>query len=371
VFTTSFDPIGNGAPDCPTLAVHNPTHYKLPVGSTVTCTIDGASEVSGQSTTPVIIQSSTLGNTTVTGTVSGTGSATQITFTFTAPQNGCDTTAVSYKELGLRANNFVISGGHAGAGLAYVDGSGDVIICGEAAGIDVEKVADASPVSPNDTIGFLITVTSTGPGTAHDVDLSDPLPTTPGTSWSVDSGTGAGFCNINLGTLECSFGDMASGASYTVHITSPTTAASMGDITNTAYVTTSNAGDDQDSDTIHVFCPDIRITVRPDATPVTHGNQIGFKITLTGLHKGVNYGVTLASKLPRGHVWVLDPTSSPGCTLSSGILSCSFGDIGTNQKRIVHLTAGTRQVETVTAKGTADGANMMAPVKAQGTVNVV
>src|SRR5438045_7903486 len=58
-FSTTFDPIGAGALNCP-LPVHNPTHYKLQVGTTVTCTIDGASEVSGQTSTTVFIKSSTL-----------------------------------------------------------------------------------------------------------------------------------------------------------------------------------------------------------------------------------------------------------------------------------------------------------------------
>ena len=108
-YSTTFDPIGAGSLNCP-LPVHNPTHYKLEAGTTVTCTIDGASEVSGQTTTTVFIKSSTLGNTQVVGTVTGTGSNTQITFTFTAPENGCDTTIVAYENVGLNSNNIIISG---------------------------------------------------------------------------------------------------------------------------------------------------------------------------------------------------------------------------------------------------------------------
>jgi hypothetical protein len=122
--------IGNGALDCPTLTAGNPTHYNLLVGSTVTCTIDGASELSGQATATVYVKSSTLGNTTVTGTVTGTGSATQITFSYTAPSNGCDTTIVAYGSVGQDANNSVItSGGTAAAGLRFVDSTGNPISC--------------------------------------------------------------------------------------------------------------------------------------------------------------------------------------------------------------------------------------------------
>ena len=110
-----------GALNCP-LSAHNPTHYALQVGTSVTCTITGAEDVSGQSTVDVIIKSSQFGNQTVTGTVTGTGASTTITFTFTAPANGCDTTVVAYSTNG---NN--VSGDYQGFG--YVDAGGNHISC--------------------------------------------------------------------------------------------------------------------------------------------------------------------------------------------------------------------------------------------------
>jgi hypothetical protein len=120
-----------GSLDCPTLTKHNNTHYKLQVGATVTCTIDGATDVTG-STVTVYIKSSTLGNETVTGSVSGT----TITFTYTARGDGCDTTNVAYDTVGNTANNDVIDdgvknkSGTAAAGFAFVNSSGTVITCG-------------------------------------------------------------------------------------------------------------------------------------------------------------------------------------------------------------------------------------------------
>jgi len=118
-----------GTLDCPTLTPFNANKYALKVGSTVTCTIDGASDASGKTTVPVIIKSSQLGNTTVTGTVSGSGSSTKVTFTFTAPTGGCNTVVVAYISNG---NNTTLSGGN-GGGFAYVDSSGNnVTTCGSA-----------------------------------------------------------------------------------------------------------------------------------------------------------------------------------------------------------------------------------------------
>jgi uncharacterized repeat protein (TIGR01451 family) len=371
-FTTSFDPNGNGALNCPTLSGFNPTHYGLPAGSTVTCTIDGASEVSGSSTTDVIIKSSDLGNTTVTGAVTGTGSNTQITFTFDAPARGCNTTVVAYQSNGLNSNNSIITpGAHAAAGLAYLDGNGDPITCGDAASIDITKVADAHTISPGDAMGFTITVTSTGPGTANDVTVTDPMPTTLGTSWSIDGGTGAGLCAINSGIMTCLFDSMPNGMSQTVHLTSPTTAATMGDTTNTATVDTSNAGSDSASDTVHVFCPDVRLTVKADsATAPAHGSPVGFTMTLLGVHQGVSHDVTLTANLPKTYTWTIDPASSAGCSITAQVLSCSFGSLAQNATRFVHITSVSHKVGTITLKAVVNGSNMMGPVKRTAMITV-
>jgi hypothetical protein len=144
---TFTDANAPGSLDCPTLTPHNNTHYKLEVGATVTCTIDGATDVSG-STVTVYIKSSTLGNETVTGSVSGT----TITFTYTARSDGCSTTNVAYDTSGNTANNDIIDNGSndgsgtAAAGFAFVDSNGDVIACGGGgAKLDLSVSKTATP----------------------------------------------------------------------------------------------------------------------------------------------------------------------------------------------------------------------------------
>ena len=114
---------GTGALDCPTLSVFNPTHYGLEVGATATCTIDNSGVADGP--VDVFIKSSDLGTTTLTGTASGG----TITFTYTAPANGCNTGIVAYGAAGTLANNSVISGGNSAAGFAYLSPSGTLVTC--------------------------------------------------------------------------------------------------------------------------------------------------------------------------------------------------------------------------------------------------
>ena len=117
----------SGALNCP-LAKYNPTKYGLHISQTVTCTIVGATDVSGLSTVPVFIKSSDFGNSTVTGTVSGT----TITFTYTGAAGGCNTVVVAYGSLGNNTNNSILtSGGTAAAGFALLNSSGNLVTtCG-------------------------------------------------------------------------------------------------------------------------------------------------------------------------------------------------------------------------------------------------
>jgi uncharacterized repeat protein (TIGR01451 family) len=114
--------------------------------------------------------------------------------------------------------------------------------------IAITKTADAPSVSAGTPIGFTVKVTSTGSATATSVALNDPLPPGPvnsGVNWTINPAyTSPGSCSITGAVakqvLSCSFGDMAPGASASVHITSATTAASVGTYNNTATATASN-----------------------------------------------------------------------------------------------------------------------------------
>jgi uncharacterized repeat protein (TIGR01451 family) len=92
--------------------------------------------------------------------------------------------------------------------------------------IDLTKSADDASVSAGDPIGFTLTVTSTGPGTAYGVKVTDPLPANPGLEWSIDEAGTTGTWSLAGGVL--SFGGvngvaMTAGSSYRVHVTSPAT----------------------------------------------------------------------------------------------------------------------------------------------------
>ncbi|HET7568021.1 MAG TPA: hypothetical protein VFJ91_08535 [Gaiellaceae bacterium] len=156
-----------GAAACPgttALTPHNPTHYKLQVGTGGTFAIVGATDVAPGPVT-VYVKSSTLGNTAVAGTAATDPTyGTTITFSYTAPANGCDTTVVAYASNGNVSNNDVIddgskndSGGAAG-GFAYTDASGDVIPCGGGTPPPAAPLGGSAAATPSFTRTYAWTV---------------------------------------------------------------------------------------------------------------------------------------------------------------------------------------------------------------------
>src|SRR5258706_456526 len=92
--------------------------------------------------------------------------------------------------------------------------------------LSITKTADATPVVTGTPIGFTITVSNSnapGTGTAFDVQLGDPLISPlPGVALSISPPyAGPGTCIINSPpSLSCHFGDLAPGASATIHLQS-------------------------------------------------------------------------------------------------------------------------------------------------------
>src|SRR5947199_7389063 len=72
--------------------------------------------------------------------------------------------------------------------------------------IGLTKTADAATVTAGSPIGYLITATNSGAGTATTVTVTDTLPTTAGTSWSIDAAGSTAGCSITTGTLTCNLG---------------------------------------------------------------------------------------------------------------------------------------------------------------------
>jgi uncharacterized repeat protein (TIGR01451 family)/fimbrial isopeptide formation D2 family protein len=209
--------------------------------------------------------------------------------------------------------------------------------------IAITKVANpAGPVNAGDPIGFDITVTNTGTGTALNVAVNDPLPA--GVDWTLGTVTGGASCQITgaVGSevLSCTKASLAAGASFSAHISGPTDPADCPSVTNAdAHVTTSNDGDAHASASVTVNCPDVTVAKTPDAGSVNAGGTATFTIVVTNLGPGLAKNVTLHDPLPAGIDWSDD---SAQCDVTgavgSQVLDCNFGDLAPNQPITIHVS---------------------------------
>src|SRR5439155_1178144 len=140
-------------------------------------------------------------------------------------------------------------------------------------------------------IGFTVTVTNNGTGIARKDRKSVVQGEDAETCGSIDGGTYATYttCAIAGGTLSCGPSDVAGGAYYTVHVSSPTTAATAGSspVDNTANVTTTNDGSDTASASVEVLGAAIDVAKSADNPPVSAGDAIGFTVTVTNNGTGI------------------------------------------------------------------------------------
>jgi len=175
--------------------------------------------------------------------------------------------------------------------------------------LSVVKTADEATVSAGEDIGYTITVTSGGEGAARGVVMSDTLPTNAGLNWSFDQVTGGWTCAIAAGVLTCGGANfnLASGASASVHITSPTTQATCGTVRNSVSVTSSNDG--------NPTAGPVEIVVNCPVVPAPLGINIdkgGPDLSHVGDVVTYIFAVSLTTGVPLHAVVVTDPNCDAG-----------------------------------------------------------
>jgi uncharacterized repeat protein (TIGR01451 family) len=225
-------------------------------------------------------------------------------------------------------------------------GATTTVLCPQ---LQVTKVPSNSNASAGDTIGFALTVTNGGSGSADGVVLADTLPAEAGLSWSI-TGANPG-CTITAGVLSCNLGSLTPGGAATVSIASPTTTATCGPVANSAAASASNGATAQSGATVAVGCPDLMVTKTPAATPVNAGQQAVFNIVVNNIGTGTARAATLSDTLPAGVSWSDD---NAACSIAAGVMSCGFGDLAPGQTQNVHLSGITPVSLCTTLTNTAE-----------------
>jgi len=234
----------------------------------------------------------------------------------------------------------------------------------EAPALSITKTADATPVSVGTTIGFTVTVANSsaaGTGTATSVTLNDPLPAGTGIDWSVSPAySGPGSCSVagavGSQVLSCSFGNMAPGASASVHISSATTLASSGTYKNTATASATNAPSITASATIVVTAiPSTSLKETASAKVIANGTSVTFTYLETNTG---SIGIT--------DVKVTGSLCGPATFVSSSDKNAATLDPGATWTFTctITLTNSTAKTVTFTDKATATGTSVVSGLPA-------
>jgi uncharacterized repeat protein (TIGR01451 family) len=234
--------------------------------------------------------------------------------------------------------------------VAEDDSSTDTIAI-NCSDLDIDKIADDRVVNAGEEIGFTITVTNDGDGDATNVVVTDPLPDTPGLSWSIDGGANAGDCAITDNTLNCEFGTIPAGGSASVHVSSPTTPDTCGIVVNLATLSSDNSPNGVAAGSLAVLCPNVVVQKLAVESPINAGDEVSFTIEVSNVGRGDATDVTLIDELPAGIDWSVD---NEDCTITDSTLTCDFGTIPAGESILVTLTGTAPPVACGTVINTAD-----------------
>ena len=206
-----------------------------------------------------------------------------------------------------------------------VSDTGNVTIA-TSAGVAVTNSAAPSPATAGGDLEYTINVTNTGPSDAQGVTLSDPLPAS-ATFVAFDSG--ASFCSQSAGSINCSFGTLASGASQLVKVHVTLASSAPGSVSDTATVasTTTDPDSADNSATATVAAgrtADLALTDTANPTAVVQGQDASLTLTASNGGPSDAPNTVITDVLPNGLSFV---SASAGCTNSSGTVTCVVGSL--------------------------------------------
>src|SRR5215211_2052484 len=167
----------------------------------------------------------------------------------------------------LGAPTALASSGPRGAGLSLRVGSAGAPLLQANPNFTVSKTGSANPVAVGANLTYTVTVTNIMGGNLSQVVITDVLPA--GVSF-VAATPSQGACSTlppmgGTGTVICELGGVGTSATLTL-VVQPTAAVAGTMITNTAVVTTNNAGTGSATTTTQVLAPTATATATRTAT---------------------------------------------------------------------------------------------------------
>ena len=208
-------------------------------------------------------------------------------------------------------NTATVSGGGSDPASAS-DGGG----ASGLAGISITKTADPTTVQSGGTVTFTLNVANSGPSSAQNVIVSDPIDLSSYSDVSVDPSQGT--CDT---TVSCSLGTIVDNGSATITITATVTAGAS-TLTNNASVSSTtpdpDPSDNSASASINVTTSaDLAITKTGEANP-NQGATTSYTLTVTNNGPNTADGVVVNDSLPSQFTATAAGGGGFDCTLPGG-----------------------------------------------------
>ncbi len=229
--------------------------------------------------------------------------------------------------------DIVSSNNSASAVVSVVDSSTDLA---------VSKTASTNSVFIGTDLTYTITITNSGPLTATNTVLTDPLP--PRVNF-VSAQTTQGNCiqstNGAVVTVVCGVGDLSTGATATVTVT--VRPVVTGSITNTATVNSALVDlllSDNSASVVTTVNPaaDLAVSKSVSTNSAFAGNNLTYTIVVANQGPSTAAGVLLTDLLPAETTFVAAQSTQGNCSQTNGVVTCDLGSIANNASATVTVT---------------------------------
>ncbi len=196
--------------------------------------------------------------------------------------------------------------------------------------------AGPAVVVPGDSLTWTIAVTNEGPSDSSGSTVTDELPDEVSNPQTSTPG-----CTIDDGVLSCDVGPLAVGESHEIEVTANAPEGPSICFANTAAV----AGDDadpvpeNDSATARSCTPPVADLAIEKTGPavVAPGAAVAWVVTVRNQGPFASGGSTVTDELPAE---VSNPqTSTPGCTIADGVVTCAVGPLDVDETHEIVVTA--------------------------------
>ncbi|MBE7551152.1 MAG: DUF11 domain-containing protein [Anaerolineales bacterium] len=192
--------------------------------------------------------------------------------------------------------------------------------------LSITKSSSPNLVAAGSSLTYTLTVSNSGPSLATNVVVSDTLPA------GVTLALASSGCSNSGNNVTCNLGNIANGGTGVALIRVTVNASTIGLITNTARVTSTetdlNLTDNIVTATTTVTrVTDMAITASDSPDPVTQGNNLAYNLTVTNNGPSNATSVSVTHTLPAGVTFQSVTPGSPTCSHAGGVVSCSLGSM--------------------------------------------